>query len=46
MPGVNELPVRPEMHDPMIMNDGSKVATPNNGTSGTASFLTVKRKTK
>jgi hypothetical protein len=28
MPGVNELPVRMEMPDPMVMNDGSRVTTP------------------
>ncbi|MGP8198784.1 MAG: glycosyl hydrolase family 28 protein [Limisphaerales bacterium] len=28
MPGVNELPVRAEMPDPMVMNDGAKVTTP------------------
>jgi hypothetical protein len=27
MPGVNELPSRPEMPDPMVMNDGAKVTT-------------------
>jgi hypothetical protein len=27
MPGVNELPVRPELPDPMIMSDGTKVTT-------------------
>lgn len=28
MPGVNELPVRAEMPDPMVMNDGTRVTTP------------------
>ena len=28
MPGVNELPVRAELPDPMVMNDGAKVTTP------------------
>jgi len=28
MPGVNELPVRPEMPDVLTMNDGTKVTTP------------------
>ena len=28
MPGVNDLPVRPEMPDVMVMNDGTKVTTP------------------
>src|SRR5689334_14931546 len=27
LPGVNELPVRKEMPDPMIMNDGARVTT-------------------
>ena len=27
MPGVNELPVRPDLPDPMVANDGAKVAT-------------------
>ena len=27
MPGVNELPVRAELPDPMVMNDGAKVTT-------------------
>ena len=28
MPGVNELPVRKDLPDPMVMNDGARVATP------------------
>src|SRR5882757_1863547 len=28
LPGVNELPVRAEMPDVMMMNDGTKVTTP------------------
>lgn len=28
LPGVNELPVRQELPDPLTMNDGSKVTTP------------------
>ena len=28
LPGVDELPVRKEMPDPLIMNDGTKVTTP------------------
>jgi hypothetical protein len=28
MPGVNDLPVRNELPDPLVMNDGAKVTTP------------------
>ncbi len=28
MPGVNELPTRTELPDPLVMNDGTKAATP------------------
>src|SRR5471032_3356927 len=28
LPGVDELPVRKEMPDPLVMNDGTKVTTP------------------
>jgi hypothetical protein len=28
MPGVNELPVRADLPDPMVMNDGARVTTP------------------
>jgi hypothetical protein len=28
MPGVNELPVRNDLPDPMVMNDGTRVTTP------------------